>query len=223
MQTLVPSSVNDARQVARIAGRFPDLLGLRQAVGGVGLLLMFAWEMIFPLSLADIRRTGIQLALWGLVVAAVGVAVLVLSVLWVSAWYRRRYGLVERSRKRNRLAGVLGASGALAFLIPFEVDIFTMNYGHVLPANLAVFTLALWIVAYWLYLGRPFWHYLVLAGIGIGLGLASIAGLPPNTFAGHLRETTLYFAIASIAGGVIDHMILTRSLSRLGSPVGFES
>jgi hypothetical protein len=220
---MVATSANDARQAAQIASRFSDLLGLRQAVGGLGLLLMFGWEMVFPLTLADIRGAGIQVADWGLAVFVVGVAVLIVCVLWVSAWYRRRYGQVEPTRTRNRLAKVVGASGALAFLIPFEVDTFTMNYGHVVPANLAVFTLALWIVGYWFYLGRRFWHHLVLAGIGFVLGLASIAGIPPNTFAGHLREATLYFAIAMIAGGVIDHTILTRTLSRPESTVGIES
>jgi hypothetical protein len=220
---MVPTSAKDARQAAQIAGRFSDLLGLRQALGGVGLLLMFGWEMIFPLTSADIRAAGIGVELWGVGVLAVGCAVMIFAVIWVSAWYRRRYGQVERTRSQKRLGTVVGASGFLAFLIPFEVDIFGMNYGHVAPVNLMVFALALWIVGYWLYLGRSFWHYLVLAGLGFGLGLASIAGIPPNTFAWHLREAILYLGIATLAGGVIDHVILTRSLSRSESPVGLES
>src|SRR5665213_3631472 len=220
---MVPASADDARQAAQIAGRFSDLLGLRQAVCGVGLLLMFGCELAFPLTLADMRATGFQMAEWGLAVLVVGIAVLALCVLWVSAWYRRHYGLVKRTRWQNRLAKVVGASGAVAFLVPFEIDIFAMNYGHVVPVNLTVFALALWIVGYWLYLGLSFWHYLVLAGLGLGLGLSSIAGIPPNTFAWHLREATLYLGIAMLAGGVIDHVILTRSLSRSESPVGHES
>ena len=82
--------------------------------------------------------------------------------------------------------------------------------------------MALWFVGYWLYLGRPFWHYPVVAGIGFVLGLASIAGIPPATFAWHLREATLYFSLAAIAGGVIDHRILTRSLSASRRSVGLE-
>jgi hypothetical protein len=156
-------------------------------------------------------------------VLAVGCAVMIFAVIWVSAWYRRRYGQVERTRSQKRLGTVVGASGCLAFLIPFEVDVFAMNHGNVVPVNFMVFATAFWIIAYWFYLGRPFWHYLVLAGIGFVLGLASIAGIPPNTFAWHLREATLYLAIATIAGGVIDHVILTRSLSRSESPVGLES
>jgi hypothetical protein len=118
---------------------------------------------------------------------------------------------------------VIGATGAVAFLVPFEVDIFAMNDGYVVPVNLMVIALALWIVEYWLYIGLSFRHYPVLAVLGFGLGLASIAGIPPNGFAGHLREATLYLGIAMLAGGVIDHVILTRSLSRSKSPVGLES
>jgi hypothetical protein len=220
---VIPPPVKDARQAAQIAGRFGDLQGLRQAIAGVGLLLLFGWEMAFPLSSTDIRAAGTSIALWGISVLVVGFAVLLVTVRWISAWYRQHYGRVVRTRRQKRLGAVIGASGVLAFLIPFDIDVIAMNSGHVLPGNLMLFTLALWVIGYWLYLGRPFWHYLVLTGIGFGLGIASIAGIPPASFAWHLREATLYFALASIAGGVIDHMILTRSLSRSERPVGLES
>lgn len=118
----------------------------------------------------------------------------------------------------------MGGAGVLAFLIPFEAEIFAMNRGmlvvppqldpagHTLPANFMLLTLSLWIVAYWFYLGRRFWHYLAIGGIGFILGLASIAGIPPATFDWHVREVTLYLALATIAGGIIDHIMLTRSM-----------
>jgi len=222
VQTAAPA--NEARQAAQIAGRFRDRQGLRQAVAGVALLLLFGWEMVAPLSLADFRATGVGVALWGLGVLLAGWSVLIVAFLWVNAWYRRRYGQVERTRRQKWLGGVIGGSGTLAFLVPFDIDIVAQNSaGQVLPVNLMLFTLALWIIGYWLYLGRPFWHYLVIAGIGFALGVASLAGVPPSTFAWHLREATLYFALATIAGGVIDHVILTRSLPRPESPVGLES
>jgi hypothetical protein len=220
---MMSTPANAARQAARIAGRFRDLQGLRQAVAGVGLLLLFGLEMTFPLSSADIRAAGIAVELWELALLVVGSALTVLAFLWVTAWYRRHYGEVEQTRSQKRLGKFIGGGGAVAFILPFEIETSAMIYGHSVPVNLMDFTLALWIIAYWLYLGRPFWHYPVLAAIGFGLGIASIAGIPPATFAWHLREATLYIAIASIAGGVIDHMILTRSLSRSESPVGLES
>jgi hypothetical protein len=220
---MLPTPVNHARQAAHIAGRFRDLQGLRQAVAGVGLLLLFGFEMTFPMSSADMRAAGITVELWGLAALAAGIALMVVAVLWVSAWYRRHYGEVERTRRQKRLGAIVGGGGALTFLVPFEIEVFAMNYGHTVPVNLMDFTVALWIIAYWLYLGRPFWHYLVLTAIGVGLGIASIAGIPPATFAWHLREATLYVALASIVGGVIDHMILTRSLSRSERSIGLES
>ncbi len=221
MQTTGPA--NHPRQAARIAGRFTDLKGLRQAVAGVGLLLFFAWQMVFPLSSADIRAVGIGVALWGLAILAVGFAVMVIAVRRVNAWYRRHYGEVQQTRRQKRLGTVIAAGGALAFLVPFQVDAVAQNGGQALPVNLMLFALATWVIVYWLYLGRPFWHYLLIAGAGFLLGIASIAGVPPSTFAWHLREVTLYLALASIAGGGIDHMILTRSLPRSESPVGLES
>jgi hypothetical protein len=216
-------SVDAARQAARIAARFSDLLGLRQAVGGVGLLLLFGWELVFPLSAADFRAAGIGVELWGVAVLVVGIAIVIAAVLWVNAWYRRTYGAVERTRSQKRMGAIVGGIGALAFLVTFEVDVFAQNYGHVLPVNLILFALAIWIIGYWLYLGRPFWHYILISAVGLVLGVAAIAGIPPSTFAWHIREATLYFGLATVAGGVIDHMFLTRSLPRSESPVGLES
>jgi hypothetical protein len=218
-----PPPLNNARQAAHIAGRFRDLQGLRQAIAGVGLLLLFCLEMTFPLSAADFRTAGISAVLWELGLLVVGAALTAVAVLWVTAWYRRQYGEVEQTRRQRRFGRIVGGGGALAFVLPFEIETIAMNGGHSVPVNLMDFTVALWILAYWLYIGRPFWHYLVLAAIGCGLGIASLAGIPPATFAWHLREATLYVALASIVGGVIDHMLLTRSLSRPERPVGLES
>jgi len=140
----------------------------------------------------------------------------------ITIWYRGHYGRVEQTPRQRRLGRIIGGTGALAFLLPFEIDIVAANGGSV-PVNLMLFTLSLWIVGYWFYIGRPFWHYPLIAGAGIVLGFLSIAGIPPNTFAWHLREATLYFALATIVGGVIDHVILTRSLSPSEGSIGVSS
>jgi hypothetical protein len=232
LQTSTPTA--DVHQAAQIASRFQDLQGLRMTVGGAGLLLLFTWEMAFPLTLADIVAAGGPKP-WSYVLLLAGCAVLVVGILWVNGWYRRHYGAVVRTRKQNRLGAVIGGAGALAFLIPFEAELFAMNrgllevppqlnpVGHTLPANFMLFTLSLWVIAYWLYLGRRFWHYLVIGVIGFTLGLASIAGIPPATFDWHIREVTLYFGLATLAGGVIDHIILTRSMPQLVMSVAADS
>lgn len=192
-------------------------------VAGAGLLLLFAWEMFFPLTLADLEAAGGPKP-WSYALLIAGCAVMVAGVLWVNAWYRRQYGAVVRTRKQSRIGAVLAAAALLAFLIPFEAEIFAVDrgivlvppkldpLGHTLPANFMMFTLSLWIIAYWLYLGRRFWHYLLIAAIGFILALISIAGIPPATFDWHVREVTLYFGLATIAGGIVDHMILAKSL-----------
>lgn len=202
----------------RVAGRFTDLQGLRQALAGVALLLMFGWEMLFPMTLDDIRKTGIVFVAWGLVGLLVAFAVIGVGVVRLNAWYKRRFGEVERTKRQRRLGALIGGSGALAFLIPFniELDVFTTGHftGHsAIPINLFVCGLAIWIFGYWLYMGRPFVHYPILAAIGLALAALSLAGIPPAGFVSHLREGTLYFALCTIAGGVIDHAILVRSLA----------
>lgn len=197
-------------------------------------MLLFAWEMAFPLTLADMQAAGGPKP-WSYALLVAGCGVLVGGVLWVNAWYRRHYGAVVRTRKQNRLGAVVGGAGALAFLIPFEAEIFAMNRGllmvppqldpagHTLPANFMLLAMSLWIIAYWLYLGGRFWHYLVIGGIGFIIGLASIASVPPATFDWHIRELTLYIGLASVAGGIIDHLILTRSMPSLETSVAADS
>jgi hypothetical protein len=178
--------------------------------------------MAFPITLADLRAAGGPNP-WSYALLVAGVAALIGGILWMNGWYRRHYGAVDRTVKQKRLGAVIAVGGLIAFLVPFEAETFALSSGHALPANLALFTLPLWIVAYWLYLGRAFWHYLVIAGVGFMLGLASIAGIPPATFDWHIREVTLYFGLASLAGGVIDHVILTRSMPSIESSVAVDS
>jgi hypothetical protein len=215
--------MTDARQAGQIAGRYRDLQGLRQVAGGIGLLFLFAFEMVAPLNAADMKAAGIGRVLLGLGVVIVGFAIAIGAVAWISAWYRRNYGSVEQTARQRRLGKVMGGVGVLAFVIPFNVETIAMNAGQSVPVNFMDFTVALWIVGYWFYLGRSFRHYLVLAGVGFVLGLASVVGIPPASFAWHLREATLYFALATIVGGAIDHRILTSALPRIETRIGVGS
>jgi hypothetical protein len=215
--------MTNARQAGEVANRYQALQGLKQVAAGVGLLAFFAYELVAPLNQGDIRAMGIVATLWGLAAVVLGFVVMLVAIYWISAWYRRNYGLVEQTTRQRREVRVIGAAGAVAFLIAFNADTIATNSGHALPVNLMDFAMALWIVGYWWYLGRSFRHYLVLAGIGFVLGVASIAGIPPATFAWHLREATLYFAVASIAGGLIDHRILSRALQTPEEPIVVQS
>src|ERR1700694_5196534 len=108
---MVPASVNDARQAAHIAGRFRDLQGLRQAVAGVGLLMLFAAELVLPMSRRDARAAGVGVLLWVAGVLVVGFVVVIVAVRWVSAWYRRHYGQVDLTRRQKLLGSGIGGGG----------------------------------------------------------------------------------------------------------------
>lgn len=142
----------------------------------------------------------------------------------ISDWYRRKFGAVEPTRFQRWMGGVLGGTGALAFLLPlnFEQSLWLVS-NQSWPFNVALFTIALWIVGYWWYLGRRPGHYLVLAGVGVGLGLLSLFGLPPATWPWHLREAALYLGAASIAAGLLDHRTLTKGLSPTREMLGEET
>src|ERR1700736_3665458 len=116
----------EARQAAQIAGRFRDLQGLRQVAAGVGLLFVFAWAMVFPFTLSDIRAQGMGFALWGLVSIVSICSVAIVSMVWVSDWYKRRYGLVEQTGSQRRRVMLLGGTGLLAVLIPLQIDSIAM-------------------------------------------------------------------------------------------------
>ncbi len=211
MQTISASA--EARQAGQVAARFTDLLGLRQATGGAGLLLAFAWSIAFPMTPSRFGQSGGP-ALWPYLLLVAGLGATIAGVRWINGWYRREYGEVEGTRPQKRVGAVLGAAGVLSFLVPLEIEDLVQNSRHVASANVALFTLSLWIVCYGLYLGPRFWHYLVIAAAGFAFGVATAAGMLPATLDWHIRELLLYFGLASLAGGLIDHVILTRSLPR---------
>lgn len=198
--------------MAQITERYRDLQGLRLVAGGVGLLGTSAVLLLMPLSLQDMRATGPAPAEWGAVALVIDFAAMLIAIKLVSRWYDRRYGRVRQTPHQRRLDRVVGGVGAVSFLVPFELEILAMNAGWRLPFNLILAVISVAIVGYWLYLGRAFAHYLAIACFGLVLTVLSAAGIPPNTFASHVREAVMFFALASIAGGVLDHLILARAL-----------
>lgn len=218
------ASSTDAQRARQIAGHFRDLQGLCQVPFGILLLFLFAGEVRLPLSREELRTwpTGQLVSI--LVVLVGGFALAFVATKLISDWYVRRFGTVERTRHQRRLGALIAAGGGLFFVEPMIVEQRTwVDSGQTMPLNVVLFTMAIWIFVYWWYLGRSVPHYLVLAGIGLALGLASMAGLPPNTWPWHLREATLYLAAAATIGGLLDHRILSRSLSRKEDRVGKES
>lgn len=206
------------RQVATTE-RYHDLQGLRLVVGGVGLLAFSAWTIFFPSTLEHPRLSGAGYALnlWGLGLLLSLLVVIVLSARAVSGWYDRNYGHVTYTRRQRRAAMLIGGLGVGVFLVSFEVETSAFNAHSTLPINVIGLSLSCWTAGYWFYMGGRHHHYLAISCIGFIVTLASVAGLPPNGFLWHLRVATAFFGAASIAGGLIDHRILTHALGSSNS------
>ena len=168
--------------------------------------------LFIPLSHQDMRASGLAAAEWGAGALLVDFAAMLIAMRLVSRWYDRRYGRVSQTPHQRRLDRVVGGVGVVAFLAPFELEIIAMNAGWRLPFNVILAVVSPAIVGYWLYLGHASVHYLAIAFVGLALTALSAAGIPPSSFASHVREAVLFFALASIVGGLIDHLILARAL-----------
>lgn len=221
MGTASPTGAEEARQIAE---NFRALQGLRTVPLGIWLLFLFVVEMLLPLSPEEMRAPSSRQLVSLLAVFIVSLLPAVVAFRLISTWYERRFGRVEPTRHQRWVAGLIAGGGVLLFVLPLSVEqTMWVSSGQALPVNLALLGMALLFIVYWWYLGRSIRHYLVIAGIGIVLGLASLSGLPPATWPWHLREMTLYAAAAGIIGGLLDHRILSGSLSQLGDRVGKES
>ena len=211
------------KEAGHVAERFRDLQGLKLVPAGIAMLFLFAWTLVFPFTQQEIRTAGIGRTLWGLAVLLVGLALAAVAVRRVAAWYTRQYGSVEPTRRQRRLAVIFVVGGLLLFMVPFQIEANAQNVGQTVPVNLLDFALASLMIAFWLYFSRPHVHYVVFAGVGFVLGIASIAGIPPVTFEWHIREAFVYLGLAAIVGGVLDHRILTSMLAQPEKRIGIES
>jgi len=148
----------------------------------------------------------------------------VLAYRFIAGWYGKRFGNVEPTSHQRRVSSLVGVGAALLTVLPLSLGQSSWEvYNQPWLVNVVMFTMALWLVSFWWYLGRSLSHYLALAAIALALGLASIGGLPLDTWPWHLREATLFLAVAFITCGLLDHRRLTRSLLSPGDPVGQES
>ena len=180
------------------------------------MLMVALWSFVFPITLREIGSSGrFETYQLGVLVLVGAFAAFVIGARAASRWYDRNYGRVEHTPRQPRVQTVLAAAGVAAFLIPFETEIVVMNSGAVLPFNAMLGALSLWIIGYWMYLGREFWHYAVIAATGLAITAVSFAGFPANTFDWHLRVLFVFMGLATVAGGLIDHRILTQSLPKV--------
>lgn len=197
-----------------MAARFNQLLGLKVVPFGILLLLLAPAEWVLPETREALLHT--RPSPWlrvSVLVIAIGLPLAIAGYWLISRWYQRNYGRVEQTRRQRTLGRVMAAATVLLILVPTNLEeTLWISGGQSLPVNVACFTVAAVLLAYWWLLGRFLTHYVVIAAIALALGVLSLAGLPPAEFIWHLRESTLFLGLAAIAGGVLDHRALAARL-----------
>jgi hypothetical protein len=205
-------------QVRLLTRHFYDLQGLRQVPFGVLLLILFglaAWLPATPQVFPQHGSGYVRLLLVAGVAIGFGFVLALLAMRLISTRYLRRFGSVEPSRQHLLWVFLIGWIGSMVILVPINLDKnLWLASGTAMPVNVADFMVAAGLLLYWWYLGRSLHHYLVLAGIGIALGVASALGLTPATWPWHVREALLLFGGATIVGGTLDHRVLVRALTQ---------
>jgi hypothetical protein len=179
---------------------------------------MFIWEMFLPENrdqlLSALNAKPAQLAF--AFVMVVGAAAVVAAVL-LSGYYRRRFGSVRPSLRTRLVGGLVGGLGAFGFNLALNLPLLTANPYQPPAVNVSVLIIAAAFGLYWWLSGRFLTHHLVLAAVGVVIGLAPLLGIGPVGRWWYLREATLYMALIAGIGGYLDHRTLERSLGPGGS------
>jgi hypothetical protein len=208
--------IQTPQQVRLLTRHFHDLQGLLQVPFGVLFLVLFVLAAWLPSTPKEFPQHGpayTRLLLWAALAIGLGWVVAFVAMRLTRAKYERDFGSVELGPRRRWWFFLIGSIGPFILLYPINYDKdLWLATGKAMPVNVADFVLAAGLLIYWWYMGRSLHHYLVLAGIGIALGLASALGLTPATWLWHVREMLLYFGVATIVGGVLDHLVLARTL-----------
>ena len=125
---------------------------------------------------------------------------------WISVFYKRRFGRVERSQSR------------FGFNVLFFVAMFTAIYFDVNttpPVSLLSLTFSVWFI--WMYV---VWneriHYLVIGTVMVMLSLTPLlptVGLEDTVWGGGGAAFLAAMGLGLIVGGLFDHRLLVQALS----------
>jgi len=184
-------------RVRYLASHFSALQGLRMVPLGL-FLLASELRRFTDHPLLRYNRTDSMLLL---------AAPLVGAYLLAGRYYERRFGSVVAQRRPGR--DLLVAVGLLGWLVAAGwIDARVEALFHSRPVVTGL-TLATWGLMIW-NRQRERRHYLWLAA---GAVAVSLLPWPPRTQAGYMN---LVLGVGMIAGGVLDHRMLTRLVKSLG-------
>ena len=174
-------------------------------------VVMFIFELMFPDSWQELQTVDARPILVAGGVVAVLFAGALVSLIFTSAYYRRRYGPAKQTVRMRILGGLMGALGAGAFSFALNLNPVGQPYSP-LPVNFPLLVVAAAIAIWWVGSGGFLNHYLALVVLGVVVGLLPLLGIGPAGRWWDLREATLYIALIAGLGGYLDHRMLTQSL-----------
>ena len=179
---------------------------------------LFVFELLLPNHRAALRSPT-TVAVLGAATATVlilGIGAVIGAIL-IGGYYRRRFGRVTPSLRARIAGGIVGGMGALGFNYTLNASLIPVGIFQPGPVNTGMLLIALAFGVYWLLTGRFLTHYLVLALVGVAVGLLPLLGFHPAGPWWYLREVTLYMLLLALIGGYLDHRILVKGL-RGGAP-----
>lgn len=174
---------------------------------------IFIWEMLLPNNRDQLASAlnGEPVRLAFSLVMVLSAAALV-AVIPIFGYYRRRFGSVRPIFRTRLVGGLVGGLIGFAFTLALNLPLLTGDPYRPAAVNVSVLIIAGAFGLYWWLSGRFLTHQLVLAAVGIVIGLAPLFGIGPVGRWWYLREATLYLAVVAGIGGYLDHRTLERSL-----------
>jgi hypothetical protein len=218
VQTSVPADFGGTRRLRRIAANYRYLQGLMMLPFVPVLIALFVLELFLPNS-GPLRSPTtlaiLEAAFTTLVVLGTGAGI---GAILISRHYRRRFGRATPSLRARLAGGIVGGLGALGFNYTVDSTLFSVQYIPLGPVNTGMLLMAAAWGVYWFLTGRFLTHYLVLAVIGVVVGLLPLLGFVPPGRWWDLREVTLYLALIALIGGYLDHRTLVKGLAPATTP-----
>ncbi|MDQ6883885.1 MAG: hypothetical protein M3077_06555 [Candidatus Dormibacteraeota bacterium] len=201
------------KRLRQVTAYYSGLRGLMLVPFAPAFVAICVWEMLLPE-----RRDQLGSVLFGkpaqlafaIVTVLIGAALVALVP--ISAYYRHRFGSVKPTLRTRLVGGLTAGLGALGFNLALNFSGFTADPYRPAAVNVSVLIIAAAFGLYWWLSGRFLTHHLVLAALGVVIGIAPLLGIGPVGRWWYLREATLYMALIAGIGGYLDHRTLERSL-----------
>ncbi len=179
------------------------------------LTALFILELFLP-NTRDALRSPTTSAILG--AAATTVLILgtgaVIGAILIHGYYRRRFGRATPSLRARVAGGFVGGLAACGFNYTLNSSLFSVGFFQLGPVNTGMLLIATAWAVFWFVTGRFLTHYLVLAVIGVAVGLLPLLGFNPPGRWWYLREVTFYTALIALIAGYLDHRTLVKGLDR---------